>query len=79
MEVETDHSAPMQTRSEADNTASAALVGSSTMSMEDLKDMDPAEMQLQMLFTVKQMAMMTRELERMQTKASPDNKMKRVK
>ena len=53
---------------------SAAPTGPSAMSMEDLKDMDPAAMQLQLLFMAKQMAMMTRELERMQTKASPDNK-----
>jgi hypothetical protein len=33
------------------------------MSMEDYKDIDPAATQLQMFFTTKQMAMMTRELE----------------
>jgi hypothetical protein len=47
--------------------------------MEDIKAMDPTAMQLQMLFMANQMAMMTRELERLQTKASPDNKRKRSK
>ena len=41
---------------------------------EDFKDMDPAAMQLQMLVMVKQIEMMSRKLERMQRKASPDNK-----
>ena len=41
---------------------------------EDFKDMDPAAMQLQMLVMAKQMEMLSRELERMQRKTSPDNK-----
>ena len=40
---------------------------------EDFK-MDPAAMQLQLLVMAKQMEMLSRELERMQRKASPDNK-----
>jgi hypothetical protein len=47
------------------------------MSMNDFQGMDSAAMQQQMLFMASQMAKMTKELERLQTKSSPDNKRKR--
>jgi hypothetical protein len=66
MKIEPDQSAPTPTSSKTVNTASAAPVGDPMMRMEDFQGMDPASMQLQMLFMAKQMAMMTRELARMQ-------------
>ena len=58
MEVEQDRDATMRARTETDNETAAAQAGKSAVTMEDFKAMDPAAMQLQMLFMAKQMAMM---------------------
>ena len=65
MEVERDRGATMRARTETENEAAATQASKSGVTMEDIKAMDPTAMQLQMLFMANQMAMMTRELERL--------------
>ena len=62
----------MRARTETENEAAATQASKSGVTMEDIQAIDPTAMQLQMLFMANQMAMMTRELERLQTKVSPD-------
>ena len=77
METESDLRARNADRSDTAHTAPVAAEGETMMSMNDFQGMDSAAMQQQMLFMASQMAKMTKELERLQTKSSPDNKRKR--
>jgi hypothetical protein len=65
MQTESDLNAHTANRSETVNTAPVTQEGEPTMSMDDFQGMDPAAMQLQMLFMANQMAKMTKELARM--------------
>jgi len=70
MEMEADTNAQNVNRLATESTVPDAPMGDRMMGMDDFQGMDQAAMQLQMLFMANQMAKMTKELERMQTRSS---------